>query len=112
MPDRSPPSLSLPNISIQLSRDQGESRRCTLDMEHELELDLLMEFLAAGCPPPPVPPQLDTSLPALCKGDCASLPMVASLDSVQDIFHSVIIVIVSSLVIVISLLLAAVFLWR
>ena len=78
-----------------------------------------MEELVEGCPPPlfdlpapPPPPHWDMSL---CQqGDCqtSGLPVMSSLDTVQDIFHSLVIIIVSSLVIVISLLLAAIFLWR
>jgi hypothetical protein len=90
-------------------------------MDDEEVEHLIQQLLETGCPPPlfdlpapPPPPFLDTPLSAFCTGDCdtSSLPVMSSLDSVQDIFHSIVIVIVSSLVVVISVLLAAIFIWR
>jgi hypothetical protein len=85
------------------------------DME---EFSLFFDELNLCCDPPPLfdlpapppPPFLDTPLLPSCGS--SSLPVVSSMDSLQDIFHSIIIITVSSLVIVISLIFAAAFIWR
>ena len=62
-------------------------------------------------PPPPRPPWLED---LDCWETCDSgAPLVSSLsNNFQDIFHSVSIIVVSSIIIVISLMLAAVLVWR
>jgi len=66
-------------------------------------------------PPPPPPPWLDIK-PNDCRGTsgCNSAPtaVVSSIDNVQEIVHSISIIVVSSLVIVITVLFAAVIIWR
>ena len=64
-------------------------------------------------PPPPPPPWLDT--PAGCRdvGGCGDMPTVHSLDqNVEEIFHSISIIVVSALVIVISVIFAALLVYR
>ena len=62
-------------------------------------------------PPPPPPPWMDN--PPSCNGDCSSgIAKVSSLNNVQEIFHSISIIVVSAFVIVLSLLFFAVLIWR
>ena len=63
-------------------------------------------------PPPPRPPWLEDVVDCSEDGLCPADPIVNSIDNVQDIFHSVITVVVAATAIVISLILIAVIIWR
>ena len=80
-------------------------------IDFECDGDVLCGPPKFDLPPPPRPPLLDGSFPD-CLGSCDNIPVVTSINSVQDVFQSIIIIIVSSIIIVMSVLLAAVLVWR
>ena len=73
-----------------------------------------MDFCAPpmfDLPPPPPPPWMEN--PPSCHGDCGSGPAdVSSINNVEEIFHSISIIVVSAFVIVLSLLFFAILIWR
>lgn len=85
-----------------------------------LDLDLFMEQCDMefcpppifDLPPPPPPSWMETGQDCRETGGCHNAPIISSLDNVQEIFHSISIIVVSSLIIVISLMFGAVLVWR
>jgi len=98
-----------------------EQLRDKTHMEDLLSEEELQQFMhSLGCedflnceppplfdlPPPPLPPMVDTA------PECDNMPLVTSINSVQHIFHNIIIITVSSIIIIMSVILMAMFVRR
>merc|ERR1712130_556120 len=98
-----------------------EQLRDKTHMEDLLSEEELQQFIhSLGCedflnceppplfdlPPLPLPPMVDTA------PECDNMPLVTSINSVQHIFHNIIIITVSSIIIIMTAILMAMFVRR
>ena len=122
------PDLSQPDQwNTQL--ENNLQRESTLLMMEELllsekELELLLQGDDCGdlkvcdpppmfsLPPPPIPPMINILPDCGLQDACHDMPVVTSINSLQNIFHSIIIIIVSSIIIVMSIILLVVIIRR